>query len=108
MRKHFTPNRPVVIRLRSHIQPVTYIFLLKHSVHSLIVSSAYIILPGTQDDPHFPEIGIVVIRDIIYGVVKINSIVIKTICKLPDVKGSTHRKAITRQIRMTKSTVDSV
>src|ERR1700750_1227848 len=108
MRKHFAPYRPVMVSLRSHIEPVAYIFLLKHSVQSLIVGSAYIIFSGSEDDAHFPEIGIIVVRDIIYRIIKINGIVIKTICKLPDVKSSPHREAITCQVWMTKGAVNRV
>src|SRR5664279_1521088 len=108
MRKHFAPYRPVVIRLWPHVQPMTYVFLLKNRIHLFIICSADIVFAGSQDDPHFPEVWIIVVWNIVYGVVKIYGIIIKAIRKLFDIKSSTHGETITCEIRMPESTIDGM
>src|SRR5664279_6540752 len=105
MRKHFTPYRPVMRCIRTEVKPVPDVFLLKDQIETFILFPADILIAGPEDDAHFPEIRVIVAGKIIHRVVEKNSVVIKSVGELLDVKRSAHRKTITGQVWMAEGRV---
>ncbi len=105
MRKHFTPYRPVMRRIWPHVKPVADIFLLKNEIHPFIIWFADIVFTCSENNTHLPEIGVVVCRDIIYRIIKVNGIVIIAICKLLDIECTAHGETIAGQFRMPESSI---
>ena len=94
MRKHFAPYGPVVIGIRPNIEPVADVFLLEDGTHPFIVPATDIVFAGAQHNTHFPEIGIVVVRNIVHRIIKINGIVVESVGKLCNIKSAAHGKTI--------------
>ena len=58
MGKHFSPNRPVVGSMLTDIQPVLDVLLKQDAAQPFVIRLANIIISRSQNNSHFPEVGV--------------------------------------------------
>src|SRR6185312_9134142 len=105
MGEHLFPYGPVVVAVRSDVQPVGYRFGGEQTAHPFVLSAADIALRCAEDDPHLPKRGLGGAGDEVYGVVEIDIVVVVTICKGADIEDAAHRKAVRGETGMAEGEV---
>lgn len=108
MWEHLLPERPVVLFPTSYIQPVVDAFLVEKVGQVLVGVQADIPFRGAQDDIHLPERRMVIARQIVYRVVKIDIIVVITIHKHLNIECAAHGKQMADQFGVLKGKIGSV